>query len=293
MAVRSERQRMKTEYERQMKVYKRDDMIQHARFKLTVQEQRCILYAISKIKPEDTALNEYQFELKDFYALCGVEKDTYTELKKILRGLSDKSWWAEIDDKGTESVLRWFNVVHTNKKSGKVTIKFHEDMMPFLIQLAEQAREQGIFYTQYQLKYILPMQSQYSPRLYELLKSYQKNNREWFFETDKLKALLDCKNYKNFNDFKRFALDPAVREINEFTDLDIAYDTEHEGRKVTRVNFFLAEKDDAALTDTNLHISEVLDGQIDIEELMASEPTVREQFMAAHPPKKGAKKNGR
>lgn len=285
MAARSERQKAKTRYERQMKVYKRDDMIQRARFDLSLQEQRCILYAISKIKPDDTAFQEYQFEIKDFYALCGLEDQSYTKLKAMLRKLSDRSWWAEIDDKGTESVLRWFTVVRTNNKSGKVTLKFHEDMMPFLLKLAEQAREKGIFYTQYQLKYVLPMQSQYSPRLYELLKSYQKNNREWHFETEKLKSLLDCKNYKNFNDFKRRVLDTAVHEINEYTDLDITYDTDHEGRKITEIRFYMAEKDSAALTDTELHIDDVLDGQIDISELMSEEPTVREQFMAAHPPK--------
>lgn len=286
MASRSERQKIKTQYERQMKVFKRDDMIQKARFQLSVQEQRCVLYAISKIKPTDTAFQEYEFELKDFYALCGIEKESYTELKKILRGLSDRSWWAEIDDKGTESVVRWFNVVRTNKKSGKVRIKFHEDMMPFLLQLAEQARANGIFYTQYSLKYVLPMKSQYSSRLYELLKSYQKNNREWFFETEELKKLLDCVNYQNFNDFKKRALEPAVKEINEFTDLDIAYDTESEGRKVVKVSFYMAGKSDEDLQSTDIHITEVLDGQIDMDELLNAAPTVRDQFMAAHAPKR-------
>lgn len=278
MAARTERQKAKVQYDRQMKVMKRDDMIQHARFKLTLQEQRCVLYAISKIKPGDTAMVEYEFEIKDFYALCGLEDQSYTKLKTMLRGLSDRSWWAEIDDKGTESVLRWFTTVRTNKKSGKVTIKFHEDMMPFLLQLAEQAREQGIYYTQYQLKYILPMQSQYSPRLYELLKSYQKNNIEWRFGIDKLKSLLDCKNYKNFNDFKRFALEPAVREINEYTDLKIAYDTERLGRKVTDVRFFMVSKSEDELLDTHLHIEQELDGQINLDEVLADPPSVREQF---------------
>lgn len=278
MAARTERQKAKAQYDRQMKVMKRDDMIQHARFKLTLQEQRCVLYAISKIKPGDTAMVEYEFEIKDFYALCGLEDQSYTKLKTMLRGLSDRSWWAEIDDKGTESVLRWFTTVRTNKKSGKVTIKFHEDMMPFLLQLAEQAREQGIYYTQYQLKYILPMQSQYSPRLYELLKSYQKNNIEWRFGIDKLKSLLDCKNYKNFNDFKRFALEPAVREINEYTDLKIAYDTERLGRKVTDVRFFMVSKSEDELLDTHLHIEQELDGQINLDEVLADPPSVREQF---------------
>ena len=253
MAKLSERQQMKVDSEREMAVYKRDDMIQKARFSLTVQEQRTILYAISKIKPEDTYLTEYTFDIKDFYKVIGWEKESYTEFKAMLKGLTDKSWWAEIDDKGTESVLRWFTTARSNKRSGKVTVKFHEDMMPYLLQLADQ----GVFYTSYNLQYVLPMQSQYSPRLYELLKSYQKNNREWFFETEELKRLLDCQNYKNFYDFKKWALEPAVEEVNKYTDINIAYDTEKEGRRVARVIFYMAHKSKEALIAAKIEGSNV------------------------------------
>lgn len=286
----SERQDLATRAAREMAVVKRDDMIQHARFSLSVQEQRCVLYAISKIKPEDTAFNEYTFELKDFYTLCGIEDQSYTRLKQTLKGLSDKSWWAVIDDKGTESLLRWFSTLRTNKRSGKVTVKFHEDMMPYLLQLATQAREQGAFYTQYGLKYVLPMKSQYSPRLYEILKSYQKNNREWFFDLDELKQLMDCQNYTRWPDFRRYALEPAVEEINEYTDLNVAYDTEKEGRKIARVTFFMAGKGKQALTETNLKIYQHLDGQMSIEDFMEEfDNSVRAQFWRDNPPERPQK----
>lgn len=59
----SERQELATRSAREMDVVKRDDMIQHARFTLSIQEQKCILYAISRIKPEDTAFTEYTFDI--------------------------------------------------------------------------------------------------------------------------------------------------------------------------------------------------------------------------------------
>lgn len=266
----TEAEKMRRSSSRAMEVYKRDDMIQRARHKLTVQEQRCVLYAISKIKAEDTAFTEYSFELNDFYAMCGLQKESYTELKAILKSLTDRSWWAEIDDQGTESVVRWFTTVRSNKGKGTVTVKFHEDMMPFLLDLAKQ----DAFYTSYNLKYVLPMSCQYSPRLYELLKSYQKNQTRWFFEIDTLKHRLNCENYKDFHDFRRFVLDPAVEEINKFTDITIAYDLERVGRKVTRVIFFMDEKTSTEMQKTELEIEAELDGQINIfsavEELKGS-----------------------
>lgn len=279
----SERQQAKVDAGRQMKVYKRDDMLQHSRHDLSIREQKAILYAISRIKPTDTAFDEYTFELKDFYALCGLQKESYNELKAILIGLKSKSWWVTIDDEGTESAVSWFNVVRTNKRSGKVTIKFHEDMMPYLLKLAEQSA----FYTAYNLQYVLPMSSQYSPRLYELLKSYQKNNLQWFFETEELKRLLDCQHYGRWPDFRRFALEPAIEEINKYTDINVAYDTETEGRKVTRVTFFLAAKSQSAASAARLEGNTVLDGQRTIDDFIADlqADTVKNRFRAENPVK--------
>lgn len=255
----SERQEMQRDTARDMSVYKRDDMIQKSRFELTVQEQRCILYAISKIKPDDHVFQEYTFELKDFYILCGLQKESYTELKNTLLELKKKSWWMSTGD-GEESTVSWFNKVRTNQRSGKVTIRFDDDMMPYLLQLAEQ----GTFYTSYNLRYVLPMKSQFSPRLYELLKSYQKNNREWFFDLEELKYCMNCQNYKRWPDFRRFALEPAIKEINEFTDINIAYDVQKEGKKVTRVVFYMANKGKKALLEAKKAGQDQMDGQLDI-----------------------------
>lgn len=255
----------KAHEERTLEVFKRNDMIQKARFSLNIQEQRTVLYAISKIQPTDTYLKEYTFEIKDFYNVIGWDKESYTEFKAMLKALSDKSWWITLPT-GEESLVRWFTTAKSNKKSGKVTVKFHEDMMPYLVQLAQGTE----FYTKYQLQYVLPMSSQYSPRLYELLKSYQYNNRQWFFDIDDLKHVLDCKNYTNFSDFKRFALDPAVTEINKYTDLAIFYTQTKSGRKVVKINFFMDRKTESEILRVQLNNQQELD-QISIYDLVEKE----------------------
>lgn len=106
------------------------------------------------------------------------------------------------------------------------------------------------------------MSSKHSPRLYEILKSYQKNNSQWFFEINELKYLLDCENYQRWPDFKRRVLDPAVEEINKYTDLSIAYKDVRKGRAVVRVEFFMDKKTNTELRQVNSEISGVLDGQL-------------------------------
>lgn len=271
----SERQEMQVRSGRDMEIYKRNDMIQKGRHKLTLQEQRCVLYAISKIKPDDTVFQEYTFELGDFYKLCGLQGDSYTELKAILIGLKQKTWWVETAP-NEESTVSWFNKVRTNKKSGTVTVRFDDDMMPYLLELTKNNQ----YYTHYQLKYVLPMKSQYAIRLYELLKSYQRNNFEWFFDVEGLKKQLNCEQYGNFKDFRRRVLEPAVAEINEFTDIKIAWEPVKEGRKVARVTFYMVDKKKSALLEAERAISDALDGQIDLLELLTeSESSVKSQFL--------------
>lgn len=271
----SERQEMQVRSGREMEIYKRNDMIQKGRHELTLQEQRCVLYAISKIKPEDSVFQEYTFELSDFYKLCGLQKESYTELKAILIGLKQKTWWVETAP-DVESTVSWFNKVRTNKKSGTVTVRFDDDMMPYLLELTKNNQ----YYTHYQLKYVLPMKSQYAIRLYELLKSYQRNNYEWFFDIEGLKKQLNCESYKDFKDFRRRVIEPAVEEINEFTDIKIAWEPVKEGRKVARVTFYMVGKKKSALLEADRAISDALDGQIDLLELLTeSESSVKRQFL--------------
>ena len=253
----------KVEKEREMKVFKADELLQKARFSLSLTEQRLILYAITKIKPTDTAFTEYEFNLKDFYTVCGINgKESYAELKKQCLSLKSKVWWITVaDEHGEEweSAVTWFNTLRTNKKSGKIRIKFHEDMMPYLLELSKQYGETGRYFTSYDFKYILPMKSTYSIRIYELLKSYQKNNQSWWFKFDNLKHILDCTNYEWY-DFKRRVLEPAIKEINKFTDLVIEYSTEKDGNRVDEIIFKMDEKNYLEKIKTKALVSEELNG---------------------------------
>lgn len=263
MARRSDQKQAQIDFEREMEVFKRNDLIQKARFTLTVVEQRSVLYAISKIQPEDTYLKEYTFEIKDFYDVIGWKNESYTAFKAMLKKLRDRSWWILMPDGKTESAVSWFSTVRSNESKGKVTVKFHEDMMPYLVELAKQ----NTFYTSFNLKYVLPMSSQFGPRLYELLKSYS-NNEEWFFEVDELKKRLDCENYKNYADFKRFALDPAVKDINKYSDLRVNYDAFKDGVKYSRIVFYIESKTNLEIAKVERVISDTLDGGVTEEDLL-------------------------
>lgn len=221
---------------RNYKVVKSNDLIQKSRFNLSLQEQKIILYLISKVKPEDTELKEYIFEIRDFCKICGLETDSgknYKDIKQTLKSLRDKSIWITLED-GSETTLSWIDKITINKNSGSIKIKIDDMMKPYLIHLQRH-------FTSYELLYTLAMRSQYSIRLYEILKSYAyKKNK--IFDIEDLKHILSAENYIRFPDFKRYVLDIAIREMNELSDLTIAYELIKESRRYAKINFSIQIK---------------------------------------------------
>ena len=149
---------------------------------------------------------------------------------------------------GTETTVSWLSKVTISKQSGIVKVKFDDDMKPYLLQLSKN-------FTSFEIIYTLAMKSQYSIRLYELLKSYQ-----WMgkisFDIGNLKELLEAENYINFKDFRKKVLEIALREISTFSDIKITYELKKEGKKFTQITFFIDQKSELSeiyLTHKNIY----------------------------------------
>ena len=235
----------KAKQDRNYYVVKSNALIQKSRFSLSLQAQRCLLFAISRIKFSDMPSTEYTFAIKDICDACGIDMKThgdyYNLMKAELKALRDNSIWIT-NEEGKEETVSWFSKVKINKGTGTVSVKFDENIEEYLFLLQNR-------YTQYKLSTPLSFKSKYSIRLYELLLSYTKkrdleNGREneITFMPDELKERLDAQNYIKFYDFRRFVLDKAIEEINTYSeDINVSYDYIYVGKVAKRVIFIVNE----------------------------------------------------
>jgi plasmid replication initiation protein len=224
---------------RSYKVVKSNALIQRSRFTLSAQEQKIILFLISKIKPDDTEFCEHIFDIADFCKVCGIDYENgknYENLKSSIKTLADKSVWVAIDEK-QEILIRWINAAVVDKGTGKIRLKLEDNLKPYLLQLKKQ-------FTQYELYYVLAMKSQYSLRLYEILRSYEHEHKPISIDIDDLKRKLFAENYIRFPDFKRYVLDIAIREINALSDIKVSFETEKESRRFATIVFSVEIKKD-------------------------------------------------
>lgn len=226
--------------DREKMVVKANQLIQKSKFTLSIQQQKIIAYVISQIKPTDDDFKLYEFNIKDFCNVCGIESNNgriYENLKQHIKELSDKSIWIKLDN-GKETLFRWIEKPYINENSGIIQIRIDSDMKPYLIKLTEN-------YTMYEIAFTLNFNSKYSFRLYEYMKSihYKKLNEYIHrIDIDELKERIGAENYTNFKDFNNRALKIAIKEINEYSDITLDYNCIYKGRKVIAIELIVKSK---------------------------------------------------
>jgi plasmid replication initiation protein len=234
-------EKKKIKKERSLSVVKLNDIVQKARYKLDLVQQKTIMYLISKIDSmKDVEFQDITVEIKDLCEIMGIKYNgkNVKDLKSALQKLSDKSMWVELGDKDdTITLMRWLDRVSIKRGRGTVTVRFDELMAPYLLKIQER-------FVQYKLVNVLPMKSQYSLRLYELIKSHEDQGR-WDVELDDLKRLLflEPNTYERYDVFRLRILDAAIIEICNFTDLMVSFTPKRSNRKIVALTFEMCAPD--------------------------------------------------
>lgn len=234
------------EVERDMYVVKSNALIQKSRYSLTLEEQRILLYLISKIKPTDKEMKRQEIDIKDYCKVCGIRLDDipamYNFIKRTIKNLADKSFWLTIEEENKDTLLRWIDKATIYKNNGKISIRLCEDLLPYLIQVKNN-------YTQYTLASVIVMKCKYSARLYEICKSYLHFYNRESYETHKEYTIDELMNLlgidgktketyqKNVTMFKKNVIEKSLAEINEYTDLRVDIDYIRQKSKITGIRF--------------------------------------------------------
>lgn len=203
-----------------------------ANYDLSLQEQKLILTLASMVQPTDEEFKEYEFKIKDFMELLGIETQTkYTEIPKITKELMKKVF--EIKEGKDIIQLSWLSSARYKTGEGLVILKFDSSLKPYMLQLKE-------LYTSYKLENILSLKSKYSLRLFELLKSNE-YKKIWNIELEELKKLLGAteKSYSIYQNVKNRIIIKAQKELKEKTDICFDFEEIKTGRKVTSIKFFI------------------------------------------------------
>jgi plasmid replication initiation protein len=153
---------------------------------------------------------------------------------KILRKAVDKLMKTDLKVERNESLELWrinvCSMAKYNKREGRITVKFTDDIMPYLAQVRKK-------FVLYNLKEIANFGSLYTTRLYELIQEFKETG--WVLKS--VEQLRDTfavgDKFKTYDNLKRKTFGHACKEINDNYDMDLRFEEIKEGRKVVAVKF--------------------------------------------------------
>lgn len=214
-------------------VYK-DNYLIEASYKLTLIEQRLMIYCISKLNPEKPQQKQIilvEDFLKQFPDMS--KKHAYAQIKQAIDTLGER--WVKVKDPKFTEEFRWISSKKYYLDEGSASISFSNEVMPYLCQLEKQ-------FTKYQLRNISAFKRTYSIRLYELLIQYRSLKSRIVSILD-LRFTLQLDNkFKEWFELKRKVIDPSIKEINEKSDLLVDYVLIKKGRSIESIEFKIKEK---------------------------------------------------
>lgn len=234
---------------------KKDDLatselvVQHnklveARYRISLQEKRIVLWLLSQIKPTDNDFTLHRISVKDFCSVIGTNSNSmYSELQKVTRKLIGRVLTIRDSSKNLTLQVAWLSVASYWEKEGFIDLKIASELRPYLLALKKE-------FTVINLTDVMALSSIYAIRIYEILKQYGPlGERILSLEDLRSQCGIAEQKYKRFNDFKKDILERAKKEINEKTDILIDYEEIKTSRKVTSIHFKIKSNPHYGMTE--------------------------------------------
>jgi plasmid replication initiation protein len=216
-----------------------------ASYRLSLNEQRILLYAICRCREEQKGLFPDQpvTITADAFAkqFPSINKGhVYHQLKDAMDALYDRSvtLYETDEDTGHDQVskTRWISKASYIDGAGRIKIIFTSEVIKYITRLEAE-------FTSYQLEKVGNMTSAHAVRMYELLAQH----RDVGTRTLNLMWLRDALQiepgeYKLTADFKKWVLDISVEQINKHSDITVSYKPQKTSRAITDFVFKIKDK---------------------------------------------------
>jgi plasmid replication initiation protein len=216
------------------KVVVQHNALAEARYRLSVRAQKLLIRLLAELDQRSEDFNDIKLYLRDFAKLASGDPGdvVFTEFvdaaKQFMgRFVSITQPPVEGEQQPRGLICHWISSIEKNPNEKSITFSFDKKLRPYLLGLS---RNFFAFHTLHAFN----LDSAYSIRLYQWVKSRQFYRRPQQVSVEDLRFFLGTieidadgaitkESLKRYNDFKKVALQPAVREINSKTDIVISF----------------------------------------------------------------------
>lgn len=228
------------------------------RYTITKNELTLLVAMISLIDPRDKEFLIFSVTVHELSKMLGIDgKSAVREFKKISRRLSKKT--VELDTNNGWEIFPWMSFCRL--KGDLITIKFNDELKPYLLEL----KKSGNF-TQYRLGVTIGFKSNYTIRIYQLLREYySKKYKDFEFLLEDFRKMVlgnEAQSYPLFKEFRRKVLSVAKRELEikdaetglYKSDLSFDLETRRTGRKISHLKFIIKKQKTAPVKQLKIEL---------------------------------------
>ena len=231
----------------------KDNALINASYNLEVTEQRLILLAIINARETGqgiTSDSKLEIHAHDYASRFDVSNSgAYKALKEAVNNLFDRQFsFKEPDKQGNLGVVRsrWVSRIKYIDATATLEVTFAPDVVPLITRLEQH-------FTSYQLKQVAQLTSKYAIRLYEMLIAWRATGKVPEIELSEFRNRLGVgdNEYTAMNNFKSRVLEPAIKQINEHTDITVKVEQHKKGRTISGFSFRFKQKQQAKPVEIN------------------------------------------
>lgn len=212
---------------------KQSNCLVEATYKLTLSEQRLIMAIISQINSNSENFHIMRFNVVELAKFCNFTRfGTYNRMKNLIDQLMSRT--LTLHEKDGDYKTHWLQSAKYIDRSGTMICQLDAYLIPHLLQLKSA-------YLQTNVAPLMTFKKEYSIRLYCILKKMIKV-KVFEYKIEHFKDIFALPESYRLRDVKSKILEPALKELNEISDLDISYKYVKEGREYVKINFDIALK---------------------------------------------------
>lgn len=208
----------------------------NSRYSLTVAEMRLFLLMIAQVERDDHDFKPYRIKIKDFAESIGSNyKDYYKTAEQSSRMLLGRVM--EIPTaQGNLLQVSFLSSAEYFRGEGIIELSFDPKLRPYLLALKDR-------FTSYDIRNVMRLQSTHSMRIYELLKQFEPIGHRTF-DVEELKRILSLEEqYKKYNDFKRYVILQAKKELSDHCDITFDFEELKKGKRVASICFTIIQQE--------------------------------------------------
>ena len=225
----------KPHYKNAMIAMQHNNLVE-AKYSMTLQQKRVMIWLVSKIKPDDIDFKEHVLSIRELIEICQLSgESSYKEIKNITFSLIEKGIRIiDITDPSNKREIQVSWLSSADYSHGQVKLSFSPKLKPYLLQLKEK-------FTAVSTLDLMQFKSIHAIRIYELLKQYQ-DIGERILTIDDIKECCGVQDkLKQYTEFEKYLLLISQREINGKSDINFNFERIKKGRKIVAIKFIISK----------------------------------------------------